>query len=81
MAATAELREFHRFVTEQLDRDDVELSPEEALDAWRSEHPNPTELAASAAVVRQALVEADRGEGRPLKDVCRELRVELNLPQ
>ena len=30
-----ELHEFHRFVTNQLRADGVNLSPEEALDEWR----------------------------------------------
>jgi hypothetical protein len=81
MAVAEELREFHRFVAEQLTKEDVELSPEQVLDAWRIEHPPTEELAASAAIVQQALVEADQGEGRPLSEVCDELRAELGLPK
>ena len=34
-----ELREFHRFLTDKLRVDGIDLSPEEALDEWRRLHP------------------------------------------
>ena len=41
---TEELRAFHRFLTEKLDTDGTDLSPEEALDEWRQLHPQSQAL-------------------------------------
>ena len=71
-----ELREFHRFVGEKLDR--VDLSPEDALDEWRVLHPVPEELVESVAAIRRAVADMRSGDrGRPVSDVLDEVRQRL----
>lgn len=75
-----ELRQFHGFVAEKLAKNGTDLSPEAVLIEWRSEHPSRDELMKSAADVRDALDEADRGEGALLDDVVAALRRKYQLP-
>jgi len=77
---TNELQEFHRFVAEKLANGGAGLSPEEVVDEWRILHPNADELTESAAVLRQALAEADRGEYLLTDRVVADIRQKLNLP-
>jgi hypothetical protein len=77
---TNELQEFHRFVAEKLANGGAGLSPEEVVDEWRILHPNPEELTESAAVLRQALAEADRGAHAPVDRVIADIRQKFNLP-
>ena len=77
-----ELRDFHGFVTEKLEHGGVGLSPEEALDQWRADHPDPEDLAESVAAVRQALSDMAAGDvGRPADEVIAELRIRHQLPR
>jgi hypothetical protein len=75
-----ELQEFHRFVAEKLANGGAGLSPEEVVGEWRILHPNADELTESAAVLRQAIAEADRGEYLPADRVIADTRQKLNLP-
>lgn len=71
---SSELAQFHRFVEGILGEGNVDISPEECLDQWRSLHPSDDELAASAAAVRAAIAESEAGLGRPAEQVLAELR-------
>lgn len=81
MSHTTELERFHQFVNERLQSGERQLSPEEALDRFRSERSDDTELAESVAALRRALEQADRGEGIPLDEAMARLRQEFNLPE
>jgi hypothetical protein len=77
---TNELQEFHRFVAEKLANGGTGLSPEAVVDEWRILHPNPDELAEGAALLRQALAEADGGDFMTSAQVIADIRKKLNLP-
>lgn len=81
MSHSTELERFHQFVNERLQCGERQLSPEEALDRFRSERSDDTELADSVAALRRALEQADRGEGIPLDEAMARLRQEFNLPE
>lgn len=81
MSHTTELERFHQFVNERLQSGERQLTPEEALDRFRSELPDDTELAESVPALRRALEQADRGEGIPLDEAMSRLRQEFNLPK
>ncbi|MBI5760034.1 MAG: hypothetical protein HZA46_16075 [Planctomycetales bacterium] len=76
----SELEQFQHFVSQTLASGGATLSPEEVLDAWRIANPNDEELTASVADLRQALEEADRGEGIPLDQALTEIRHKHRLP-
>ena len=77
---SSDLRDFHEFIGQKLASGSASLSPEAALDEWRSDHPDPRELAESLGALREALEEADRGEGIPLGDAIEEIRRRHKLP-
>jgi hypothetical protein len=77
---TNELQEFHRFVAEKLANGGTGLSPEAVVDEWRILHPNSEDLSAGAALLRQALAEADRGEFVSAGELIAETRKQLDLP-
>ncbi|MGL6072950.1 MAG: hypothetical protein ACRC8S_02190 [Fimbriiglobus sp.] len=76
MAGTMDdLREFSEFVAEKV-RSSVGLSPEAALDEWRSLRGNSEDLAA----VEEALDDRANGDvGRPFDEVLAELRQQYGL--
>ena len=74
LTSSNELADFHRFLSEKLENAGCRLSPEQALDEWRSEHPFPEELAESVAALKVALAEADSGQGKPVDEVIAEIR-------
>lgn len=76
----SELAEFHAFLGERLKNGGSRLSPEEALEEWRTVRPSPEELQESVAAVRRALEQAERGEGVSLEDFDRQFRQRHNLP-
>lgn len=79
-APTNELSEFHQFLGRQLDESDEQLSPEEALDLWRSENPDPDLHTRNVAAVREAIADMQSGDkGRPAKEVLQEIRDDLGL--
>lgn len=77
---TNELDTFHRFVAEQL-AVGTPLTPEECLRAWRVEQPTAQELGESVAAVRQALEQAQRGEGKTVDDFDRDFRARHGVSQ
>jgi hypothetical protein len=57
-----------------------QLSPEEALELWRTEHPANDEFGDSVAALREALADMAAGdEGVPFADFDREFRMRRNL--
>ncbi len=78
---TTELRDFHRFLTDKLSNGGVQLSPEEVLDEWRQDHPNPDIDEDEVAAIQEALDDMANGDrGRPFDDVMAELRAKYQLP-
>jgi len=76
-----ELREFHRFLTEKLNADGTDLSPEEALDEWRRLHPQAQATDEEVAAIREALDDMAKGDhGMPFDEFDREFRKRHNLP-
>lgn len=76
----SDLREFVDFARQQLLVNGLEATPEEVLDQWRAEHPDPWEVIDVLAKLRVAVVEADRGEGRPLEEFDRDFRRKHGIP-
>jgi hypothetical protein len=71
----SELSSFHRFISEQLNIGRSEVSPEEALDLWRSEHPIAVAEEDDIQAVRAALDDMENGDkGIPLEEFDREFR-------
>jgi hypothetical protein len=77
--ASEELREFHRFVGEKLNGN-TEVSPEEALDEWRRQHPDMNASEEDLAAIREALEDMANGDrGIPFDRFDREFRKRHNL--
>jgi len=76
-----ELREFHRFLTDKLRVDGIDLSPEEALDEWRRLHPQTQAFDEEVAAIREALDDMAKGDrGIPFDEFDRDFRKRHNLP-
>jgi hypothetical protein len=80
--ATGDLVSFNEFIGQRLKQGDDKLSPEEALDIWRSEHPLSEDFEDTVAALREALEEMDAGvPGIPAEQFFREFRERHGLPQ
>jgi hypothetical protein len=78
---TGDLASFYEFIGKRLKEGDDKLSPEEALDIWRSEHPDSEEFEDTVAALREALEEMDAGNaGIPAEQFFREFREHHGLP-
>jgi len=78
---TADMVGFHQFIGEQIDRGDRGLSPEEAIDIWRSKHPLPGDFDENVEALREAFEEVDAGvPGISADQFFRELREAHGLP-
>ena len=82
MAPLEELQAFHQFLGRKLqERGGEAISPEEAVELWRFEHPSPEDHARSVAEIREALDDMEAGDaGRPAGEVLAEIRRKYNLP-
>ena len=70
-----DLASFHRFISIRLEVGDPVLTPEEALDLWRSENPSRAEFAETTAAIQEAIREMESGDtGQPLDDFDHEFR-------
>ena len=70
-----DLASFHRFISIRLEVGDPALTPEEALDLWRSENPSRAEFAETTAALQEVIRELESGDtGRPLDDFDRDFR-------
>ncbi len=76
-----ELYRFHAFLSEKLARGLTQISPEEALDLWRADHPVAEESARDVAAVKEALADMEAGDvGLPLDQFDREFRKRHSMP-
>jgi hypothetical protein len=76
-----ELREFHHFLTEKVGSNEIDLSPEEALDEWRRLHPPTQGLDDDVAAIQEALDDVAKGDaGMQFDQFDREFRKRHNLP-
>jgi hypothetical protein len=74
-APSSELREFHRFVGEKLKNGSAGMSPEEALNEWRDQHPEPGEFPDDTEAIQEALDDMLNGDkGRPAEEVLADLQ-------
>ena len=81
MDAISELSQFHEFLGEQLANGGSQLSPEEALDVWRTAHPSAEAGANDYEAVRQALAAMDAGDtGIAFEEFDRRFRAKHELP-
>ncbi len=72
---SVDLEQFHQFIGAKLANGGSSLSPEQALDEWRAEHPTLEELNESVAVIRKSLADMEAGDtGRPAGEVIADLR-------
>ena len=81
---SCELRDFHLFVGEQLARNTTGLTPEDALDLWRDQHPItdvPEDMEQSVKALQAALADMHAGDtGIPAADFHRQFRAKHGLP-
>jgi hypothetical protein len=76
----SELTSFHRFISEQLSEGHSNVSPEEALDRWRTQHPLADAEEDDIAAVREAIADMENGDaGLALDDFDREFRTRHGL--
>jgi len=61
-APTNELRDFRDFLSQKLSNGGAEVSPEEALDEWRTGHPESHAKDEDAAAIQEALDDLAGGE-------------------
>jgi hypothetical protein len=78
---TADLSGFHSFIGEKLKEKNVGISPEEALDIWRAQHPLPDDFEENVEALREALEDMEAGDvGIPVEQFFREFREDHGLP-
>jgi hypothetical protein len=76
----AELARFQEFVAHQVAKG-LAITPEEALDLWRLDNPNPDDFGETVEALREALADiAARDRGVPLEEFDREFRRRHGLP-
>ncbi len=76
-----ELRNFHRFLSEKLSAEGIELSPEEALDEWRRQYPQTQATEEDVAAVQEALDDMAKGDrGMAFEEFDRDFRKRHGLP-
>lgn len=76
-----ELRDFHRFLTDKLSADGIDLSPEEAVDEWRRLYPQTQSFDEDVAAIQEALDDMAKGDsGIPFDQFDRDFRNRYNLP-
>jgi hypothetical protein len=75
----SELSSFHQFVSEKLGSTSG-ISPEEALDLWRSMHQPAGETEETIAALREAIAQMNAGDvGVPIEEFDRQFRAKRNL--
>ena len=76
-----ELRDFHRFLTDKVSSDGIDVSPEEALDEWRQLHAQTQSYDEDVAAIQEALNDIAKGDcGIPFDQFDRDFRNRHNLP-
>jgi ferric-dicitrate binding protein FerR (iron transport regulator) len=75
-----ELVRFHHFVAVKLSENTIDLSPEEALELWRAEHPRHEEFDDATDALKEAFADIEAGDhGMPFEDFEREFRKKYGL--
>ena len=75
-----ELANFHRFVSDRLQHEGGGISPEEALDLWRSQHPAADDFEETVLAVKEALQDMEQGDrGVAFEQFDREFRARHKL--
>ncbi len=78
---TEELHDFYRFLSDKLKGGPIDLSPEEALDEWRQDHPQTEAFDEDVAAILEALDDVANGDrGIPFDQFDRDFRKRHNLP-
>ena len=76
-----DLREFHRFLSDKVSSDEIDLSPEEAVDEWRRLHPSQVAFDEDVAAIREALDDKAKGDrGIPFDQFDLDFRQRHNIP-
>jgi hypothetical protein len=76
-----DLREFHRFLGEKVGCGGAPLSPEEAQDEWRAQHPVPGANAEELAAIQEAMDDMEKGDrGIPFTEFDHGFRRRHGLP-
>jgi hypothetical protein len=71
----SELVSFHHFVAAKLNANEHDLSPEEVLDLWRTDHPLTDERDDATEALKEALASIAAGEqGIPFEEFVRGFR-------
>jgi hypothetical protein len=79
--AVHELREFHRFLSDKVDADSTDLSPEEAVDEWRRLHPSKEAFDEDVGAIQEALDDKAKGDrGISFDQFDRDFRQRHNVP-
>jgi hypothetical protein len=74
-SVSEELASFHRFLSQQLQNGGPGMSPEEALDLWRAEHPSREDYEETVRALREALADIEAGDkGIPFEQFDAEMR-------
>ena len=76
-AIQEDLLQFREFLSQQVDCDPEDLTPEDVLDQWRASHPLPGELETSAAEIQQTLDEMRLDTGVLAREASAEIRRSL----
>jgi hypothetical protein len=58
----SELASFHRFVADALQHGRGDVSPEEAIDLWRSQCPAESDFEETVSAVQEALQDMENGD-------------------
>ena len=75
-----DLQSFYQFIGHELSAGKSALTPEEALEVWRLQHPSPEQYADDVQAIREALADLKAGDtGIPLQVFREEFRKRHNL--
>jgi hypothetical protein len=81
-AKTGELGDFHRYVAKMLKNGSANLSPEQALKAWREQQRETGEFEDDTEAILEAIQDMENGDtGRPFDEVMAEIRAKYGLPE
>jgi hypothetical protein len=75
-----ELASFHHFVAVKLSENNADLSPEEALELWREEHPHAEVIDDATEALKATFAAIAAGDnGMPFEEFEREFRKKHGL--
>jgi hypothetical protein len=78
----SDLAQFYDFIGSRLNQGAGDLTPEEALELWRAEHPGPGDFEDSVAAIQEALDDIGAGDkGRPFEEFDRDFRARHQIPE